>query len=366
MNAGMIHRAIRALCLMLILCVVPFSHSMASGIKLSVHPKADFFEWSIDLSHIQAGQSVILVFPGDMLVDAWSERNDLTLAPLFEYAMPRFELSYDTFDCWVRELIMPKDTSVGISGEGRILGLSGQQKPAPNLARGEEDNWIISLLEEFEKAHFEAGIFKGEVVYRLELSAEAHKEKRIVRFRSDKVEVPLVYIKSTDKWLVQPIHLFTFFEEDLLLAEELADFRPMINPVLLPPYVNEQRQLFQDSLMHHWENLNKPTLVYTWNIGSEGGDKCAPCSAPPPQTALLEAIGIEAGSPNLYVSYTILPVMADRELTHEDFEHHQYVFEMNEPSKGYLQCPEAAEYHRQVKERQRIEEANLRALFGLK
>lgn len=365
MNAGMRYKDIRLKCFLVMLCVVSFGRSNAAGIKLSVHPKADFFEWSIDLSDIQPGQYIFLVFPEDMQVDAWSERNELTIAPLFEYAMPRFELRYDTFDCWIRELMVPKDTAAAIPGEGRILGLSGQEKPTPKQVRGEQDFWMITLLEESEKAGFVGGIFESEMVYRLDLSKDAVKEKRIMRFRSNQGIVPLVYTRNKEEWKPEPIHLFSFFKQDLVLAEDL-DFRPVLNPYILPPRLNAQRRAFQDSLIRHWENLTKPTLVYAWNIGTEGGDKCAPCVAPPPAASLLEALGAEAGIPNLYVSYTILPAMADRELGHEDFAYYQYVFQMNEPSKGYLQCPEAAEYQKQVKERQRIEEANLEALFGLK
>lgn len=349
---------IAALCFLLTLEV------SASGRQITVFQQGDFYEWSIDLSDIAPGESVYLVLPEFAQVDGWSELSNKHLAPLFEYAMPRFELRYDTFDCWIRELILPKGGDEGPArGAGQIFGLPGQAKEVEKGTRGQEDAWILAWLEEKQRAGFEGGQFISDQIIQIELAEGLQADKRVLRFRSNQATVPLVYVSRGGQVQAEVVHLFTMAKEGMLLPQEINSELPQVNPYLLPPRVNQNRRVFQDSIIEFWERKTTPTLLYSWDIGTAGGDKCAPCIAPPPQALFLQELGVEANDDHLYIAYSIIPPQSERIVVSRAFETFQYVFQMNEPSKGYLQCQEAKIYLQEVEARKKVEEANLDALF---
>jgi len=339
-------------------------HIETSGRQLTVFQKGEYYEWSIDLSDIQEGKSLYIILPEFAQIDGWKELSNQHLAPLFEYAMPRFEYRYDTFDCWTRELIVPKGEEAGaVRGAGQIFGLAGQAKEVEKGSRGQEDAWALSWLEEKERAAFQGGQFISEQIIKIELKQGLKADKRVLRFRSNESFIPMVFLDTNGQLVAEVMHLFSMDEKAMLVPEELDGELLKVNPYILPPRVNKQRRSFQDSVIEFWESRSKPTLLYSWDIGTAGGDKCAPCIAPPPQVILLQELGVETNSEHLFVAYSIVPPQSERMLLDRRFEKFQYVFQMNEPAKGYLQCAEAKIYFKEVEARKKVEEANLDALF---
>jgi len=320
--------------------------------------------WSIDLSDIGAIEEVYLIFDANETIGMWKELPNTKLSSLFEYAMPRFEVRYDTFDCLQRSLLL-KDDSIGEPTQivGGVLGIPGVSIPKSANARGFKSEWNIVWLDDVDTRAFDSGKYADKKIVRLSLAENLKPGHRVVTFEGTSSQIPQIVHGYNKELQEEGIALFTLSFEKLLVPDNFKNIDLGSTTVVLAPQLMKNRKSFQDSLFLHWEKSAANGMVYSWDIGTEGGDKCVPCSGPPPSSSLLKSLGVSEIPSHLYVSSLLFPIGTTRKLTSRSYISFQWIFEMNEPAKGFLDCAKAKEYAIEVAKRKRLEEENLSLLF---
>ncbi|MHB1277944.1 MAG: hypothetical protein ACYC1Q_06065 [Bacteroidia bacterium] len=333
-----------------------------NSVFMSLYESGDTKQWALDLAKLEPGASLYLILSDSSNLDQWQEFGGKSLVGLFDYAMPRFTLEYDSFDCLERTLLADSDsTQDHVRGSGEILGIPGSPLKRELTARGQTTDLSICYLAGQELQAFSAWLREGQFVIEIRLNEDAIKGKRVLLFDQEGSFVPNCFYRINKTILPLSVHLFSMDEKERILAQ---NWKKQPGKIMLPPEVMRQRRVFQDTLMRYWEDTPEPVLVYCWDIGLEGGDKCAPCVAPPPDFSLLQSLGMDSMPEHLYVNYSIFSPASPRELVHIPYEAFQWVFEMHEPAKGFLNCDEAVLYREMVRKRQELELKNLRDLLG--
>lgn len=329
---------------------------------MGLYENGDSKQWTLDLATLAPGESVYLIVSDFSGLDQWQELLGKSLGGLFDYAMPRFTLEYDSFDCLERTLMTDSDsTQDHARGSGEILGIPGSPLKREVAARGQSTELSIRYLAGQELQAFSAWLQTGQFVIEIRLNEDAIKGKRVLLFDQERSVVPHCFHRKNGTLVPLSVHLFSMDEKGRLLAQ---DWKKEPGTILLPPEVMRQRRPFQDTLIRHWQEAPESVLVYSWDIGLKGGDKCAPCVAPPPDFSLLQSMGMDSMPEHLYVSFVIFSPAAPRNLSRVSFEAFQWVFEMHEPAKGFLNCDEAVLYREMLRKRKEQELRNLRNLLG--
>lgn len=347
------------------LCMFSFGNSRAlaqNSVYMSLYQQEGMKQWGLDLAKLNPGESIYLLVSDTSELDSWQELNGKTLGALFDYAMPRFTLDYDSFDCLERTLIIAVDSTQDlVRGPGEILGIPGSPVKRPAVVRGQTNDLTIRYLSGQELFAFSEWIRGGQFVIEVRLNDEVKKEKRVLLFTHDDLSVPQCFYRTSGAIIPLSVHLFSMDREERILP---ATWNKERGTVLLPPEVMQQRRIFQDTLIQYWQEGSKSVLIYSWDIGFLGGDKCSPCVAPPPEVNLLQSLGMDSMPEHVYVSYVIFPAKSPRELVSIPFEAFQWVFEMHVPARGFLNCEEAVLYRAMVQKRQVYERENLYGLLG--
>lgn len=333
-----------------------------NSVAMSLYENGDTKQWAIDLAKLDPGASLYMIVSDSSDPDQWQELGDKSLIGLFDYAMPRFTLDYDSFDCLERTLLADSDsTQDHVRGSGEILGIPGSPLKREFAARGQSTDLSIRYLSGPDLQAFSAWLREDQFVVEIRLKEDAIRGKRVLLFDQEKSSVPYCFRRINSTMHPLSVHLFSMDEKGRILAQ---NGKKQPGRVMLPPEVMRQRRIFQDTLMRYWETTPEPVLVYSWDIGWEGGDKCAPCVAPPPDFSLLQSLGMDSMPEHLYVNYSIFSPASPRELVHVPFEAFQWLFEMHEPARGFLNCKEADLYRDMVLKRKEQELKNLRDLLG--
>lgn len=334
------------------------------SVYMSMYQGGDSKQWALDLSKLGPGESIYLILSDSSDLSSWQELNGKTLIGLFDYAMPRFSLEYDSFDCLERTLMTDADsTQEHVRGSGEIFGIPGSPVKRPPAARGQSDNSTIRYLVGKEIRAFSTWLKPDQYVIEVRLNDDANKEKRVLLFNHTGSFVPYCFYQKAEVFIPLSVHLFSMDERGRIIQDA---WNKQPGTVVLPPDIMRQRRTFQDTLIGYWQEASTAVLVYSWDIGLEAGDKCAPCVAPPPDFSLLQSLGMDSMPEHLYVNYVLFSPGSPRELVHVPFEAFQWVFEMHEPAKGFLNCEEAVLYREMVRKRKEHEVRNLRDLLGEK
>lgn len=321
-------------------------------------------QWSLDLGKLEPGASIYLVMSDSSDLSDLQELHGKTLTGLFDYALPRFTLEYDSFDCLDRTLLTDSDSGQDhVRGSGEIMGIPGSPVKRPPAVRGQVNTITIRYLRGQEIEGLAAWLKPSQFVVEIRLNEDAKKEKRVLLFRQEAAFVPHCFVRDTFGFVPLSVHLFTMDKKGRILAENRNKKE---GTIVLPPEVMRQRRAFQDTLIGFWQEASEAVLVYSWDIGLTGGDKCAPCIAPPPDFSLLQSLGLDSMPEHLYVNYLIFSPESPRDLVQVPFETFQWVFEMHEPAKGFLNCKEAEFYREMVSKREEDAMQNLHELLGEK
>lgn len=334
------------------------------SVYMSLYQSKGINQWTIDLSSLEPGDKRYLIVNDTSNLAFWQEFSDKTILGFFDYAMPRFTTEYDSFDCMERTLIAKNDSVDNEArGGGEIMGIPGTQMQRVPSARGQSSDILLRVLKPNENSVFQTWLESGQWVVEIRLDEQALKKKRILVFEQATSTVPYCIERTEMAAAVLPVHLFTISGEERILPKKWENPQESIS-LVLPPEVMTKRRHFQDMVLETWSKAKEPVLLYSWDIGLIGGDKCSPCVAPPPDFSLFETMGMDSVPEHMYVNYMIFSPTSARGLSACPFEKFQWIFAFHVPAKGFLDCEEADLYRQELKERQEEEHENLVNLLG--
>lgn len=305
------------------------------------------WHWSIDLTDLGDNDVVLIQLKDSSSFTRWEELAETRLTSLFEYAAPRFQERTDTFDCYTRHLLSLDNEHQDTAG-GKNLGIPGRRKPGKAPARGQGDLLI-------------SGSWKNEkYIMSVALSEIPATTSRVLCFTGPAGEYPVFKRVNNMDTLSPALHLFTVNDHlQFAIPGEVTH-----SGMDLPLEINDNRRSFLDTWKGVLERNSSPGLMYAWDLGSDGGNKCEPCPAEPPSVTLLIRLGAGELSAHRYFTYHLIPGNATWHLEEKTGAGHQVLFTFRLPSKGFLDCPEGQNYLLKLDDKRRQEEENLKILIG--
>ncbi|MDX5321686.1 MAG: hypothetical protein LPK45_11165 [Bacteroidota bacterium] len=335
-------------------------------VRLNVVKVGEEYVWSLDVSDIKRGEKWFVSFSDDSLVTEVKEIVDHNLVGLQEYSIPRFRMEYDTFDCLQRTLLERNDSFTDNNQlTGRILEMGGLDMPPIAPVRGE-----LSVLHYGLLSVSDMGtdlpirkVLNSETkgVLWLEQDGEMPEKGLLLQWRTKSKEIPSIILHTKQGYESAGIFLFAFSSHDYLLTQDLAQLPGTME---LPHDELANRPAFQDKLMKHWLGNDSAQLIYSWDLGTEAGNKCDPCTGAPPDYRFLEVSGLKALDTHLFFTALVIPSGKLLSLQETSLEKKQWVFVSHVEAKGFLMCEEAQRYRQWVAQRKEQALLNLKSLLA--
>ncbi|MBI1222237.1 MAG: hypothetical protein GC180_06490 [Bacteroidetes bacterium] len=319
--------------------------------------------WTLDLSKLPQATSYIIGFDSMDIPDHLNEIADQDPGVLNEYIVPRFVEEFDSFDCLNRQLINHFD-SLASSGksEGKIVGLPGRVHQANPPARGMDSQirweWVNEGLNFMDQVNHSERM----KYLRVSWDHEYVPTKRLISWFTKGAILPVIWSAQGDSIFAREVMLFSFSPEYMLGMDEMK--YPGLESYQLPEAVLAKKNEFLHLFMSKGKDRGA-LLLYSWDIGKEGGNKCGPCSGAPPSADFLGSIGLRELGSHLY--FTAILIKADkreRRMIPMQYRMQQWLFIIHHPAKGFLNCPEVKEYRQMLLKRSQEEEDNLFKMLG--
>lgn len=347
--------------LLLLFSFFPSQVLAQNRIGLAMVQDGGKWRWTLDLDGLNDTNALLVVFDSSDAGKVWQEKEGVGLGALAEFITPRFIQEFDTFDCLQRSLLEKPDSTLVQNQEDKILGLSGEMVMLPPRARGASQHVRVYTLSHVLGVTDDV-LLENETGILLTLEQEAGDGKRSMQWITKGNAIPKVYVRNGDEYSALTIDLYVFSAETAMgISGMKMPERPSWN---IPSGAWKQKMKLLEALESSWTSPGQAVLMYSWNLGTGAGNKCEPCTGPPPTAELMKSIGLIKVPETLYFSALRISPGMDAELEPVLFKQSQWVFKSQEAAKGFLNCPEANKYREALKQRQEEESQNLRLLLG--
>ncbi len=325
--------------------------------------------WSLDLSHWSPQESLFLYFPDSQAVNEVEALMDKSFLQFFDYAMPRFEVRYDSFDCLERVLISKDGQTDPNRGGGGLLGIPGSPIEQEAPSRGQ----VSDLFWEWIPAQNGPPCWKDRegMVLRVRVLPHYEFDKRILKLGLRGEATPEFWIDSGKYTGYSPPVLWMSLGLNGSWMPEATHVTDNAGEMYFPASLSGRQPELRADLLDSWffpeQGQGTPELIYSWDIGTEGGDKCNPCTGLPPDYGLVRLLGMDRDIPeHLYFTVVAVPASVSLRSEMHKFQKFQWNIIMQKPATGFLDCKAALAYKRSLAERKKREERNAAQCLGRK